>query len=320
LEGWDTDWQDVANRRQAFYNNLAPGQYRFRVTASNNSGVWNETGAFLDLSIAPAYYQTRWFRVTIILAFLALLWALHRLRVRQLAREFNTGLEARVSERTRIARELHDTLLQSFHGLLLRFQAATNQLQEGPIRQRFEGAIDQGAHAIAEGRDAVQGLRSSSVETNDLAAAVNALSQELATDQRPEHAAAYQVAVEGTPQSLHPILRDEVYRIAAEALRNAFRHAQARQIEVEIRYDEHQLRLRVRDNGKGMPPQMPASQAGSGHFGLPGMHERATVVGGRLDIWSEINSGTEVELSIPALIAYAKPSARRRSWSSWVWS
>jgi signal transduction histidine kinase/ligand-binding sensor domain-containing protein len=320
LEGWDSDWHDVANRRQAFYTNLAPGQYRFRVIASNNSGVWNETGALMDFSIAPAYYQTRSFRVMVVAISLLLLWALHRFRVRQLAREFNTGLEARVSERTRIARELHDTLLQSFHGLLLRFQAATNQLQEGAIKQRFEGAIDQGAQAIAEGRDAVQGLRSSTVEANDLAAAVNALGQELATDQLREHSAAFQVAVEGTPQSLHPILRDEVYRIAAEALRNAFRHAQARQVEVEIRYDEHQLRLRVRDNGKGMPAQMPVGHGGSGHFGLHGMHERATLVGGHVDIWSEINAGTEVELSIPALIAYAEPAARRRSWRSWVWS
>jgi signal transduction histidine kinase len=318
LEGWDPDWRYVGNRRQAFYTNLAPGQYRFRVTASNNSGVWNDTGALLDFSIAAAYYQTRWFRVTVAAACLALLGTLHRLRVRQLAREFNTGLEARVSERTRIARELHDTLLQSFHGLLLRFQAATNELPAGPVKQRFEGAVDQGAQAIAEGRDAVQGLRSSTVETTDLAAAVNVLGQELATGELGESAAAFQVAVEGTPRNLQPILRDEVYRIAGEALRNAFSHAQARLIEVELRYDEHQLRLRVRDNGKGIAPQMRVEQAAPGHFGLHGMHERAAVVGGRLDVWSEIDSGTEVELTIPAAIAYAKPPARRRAWMSWV--
>jgi signal transduction histidine kinase len=227
------------------------------------------------------------------------------------------GLEARVGERTRIARELHDTLLQSFHGLLLRFQAATNQLPEGPVKQRFEGAIDQGAQAIAEGREAVQGLRSSALDTNDLAAAVNALGQALATEDVAEQRAALQVAVEGTPRNLHPILRDEVYRIAGEALRNAFRHARARQIEVEIRYEAHQLRLRVRDNGKGMVPHTSVGQRGTGHFGLPGMHERAAVVGGRLEIWSEIDSGTEVELSIPALIAYAKPSPQHGPWSAW---
>jgi signal transduction histidine kinase len=250
-------------------------------------------------------------------ALLAALWALHRLRVRQLAREFQLGLEARVGERTRIARELHDTLLQSFHGLLLGFQRATNQLPDGPVKQRFEAAIDQGAQAITEGRDAVQGLRASTVETNDLAAAVNALGQELATNQLSENSATFEVAVEGTPRSLHPILRDEVYRIAGEALRNAFRHGQARQIEVEIRYDAHQLRLRIRDNGKGIAAPMPAGAGGSGHFGLPGMRERATTVGGQLDIWSEADAGTEVELRIPAAIAYTNPSPRRRAWTSW---
>ena len=250
-------------------------------------------------------------------ALLAVFWTFHRLRVRQMAREFNLGLDARVGERTRIARELHDTLLQSFHGLLLRFRAATDQLPEGPLKTRFDRAIDQGGEAIAEGRNAVQGLRDSAVDTNDLAAALNALGHALATEQLPEHRAAFQVAVEGTPQPLHPILRDEIYRIAGEALRNAFRHARARQIEVEIRYDARQLRLRVRDNGKGMAAQMPVD-GGSGHFALPGIHERATAIGGRLEIWSETSSGTEVELTVPSPMAYTNPSPRQRSWASWV--
>jgi signal transduction histidine kinase/ligand-binding sensor domain-containing protein len=314
LEGRDPDWQDVGNRRHALYNNLSPGHYRFRVTASNNSGVWNEAGASLDFSIAPAYYQTTWFRAASVVAALALLCALYQFRLRQIAQEFNLRLDERVNERTRIARELHDTLLQSFHGLLLRFQAATKVLPEGLAKTRFESAIDQGAQAIAEARDAVQGLRSSAIETNDLAAAVTALGQELAAGDGAEKAAVLHVAVEGTPRNLHPILRDELYQIAGEALRNAFRHAHARQIEVEIRYDERQLRLRVRDDGKGMAARLPVEQAAPGHFGLHGMHERATVVGGRLDVWSDVNSGTEVELSVPAFIAYASPSARRRFW------
>jgi len=186
LEGLDRDWQDVGNRRQAFYTNLSPGNYRFRVAACNNSGVWNEAGTFLDFSIAPAYYQTTWFRVSCVAVFLALLWALHRLRLRRLAYQFNMRLEERVSERTRIARDLHDTLLQSFHGLMLRFQAATNLLPERPVeaKQRFESAIDQAAQAITEGRDAVQGLRSSTVETNDLATAISALGEELGPMER----------------------------------------------------------------------------------------------------------------------------------------
>ena len=136
LEGWDRDWQDVGNRRQAFYNNLPPRNFRFRVIASNNSGVWNEAGTFLDFSVAPAYYQTTWFRLSVVAAFLALLGALYQLRLRQVARQFNIRLEERVSERTRIARELHDTLLQSFQGVLLRFHTVTYLLPDRPDDDR----------------------------------------------------------------------------------------------------------------------------------------------------------------------------------------
>jgi hypothetical protein len=146
LEGRDRDWQDVGNRRQAFYNDLPPGTYRFRITASNNSGVWNEAGTFLDFSIAPAYYQTNWFRLACLAAFMLLLWGLYQLRVRQLARAFNIGLEARVNERTRIARELHDTLLQSFQGLMLRFQTVGEMLPARPLdaKNALEGALFSG--------------------------------------------------------------------------------------------------------------------------------------------------------------------------------
>jgi len=317
LEGMDHDWQDAGKRRQAFYTNLSPGNYRFRVAACNNSGIWNEAGTFLDFSIAPAYYQTTWFRVSCVAVFLVLLWGIYRLRVQQLQHQFAIGLEARVNERTRIARELHDTLLQSFHGLMLRFQAATNLLPERPVeaKQRFESAIDQAAQAITEGRDAVQGLRSSTVETNDLAMAISALGEELAADGTIADSTLFRMAVEGTPRNLHPILRDEVYRIAGETLRNAFRHAQARQIEVEIHYDARQFRLRVRDDGKGIDPEILGEQPRPGHFGLHGMRERAKIVGGQLDVWSELDSGTEVELSIPASRAYATSSARRFWWS-----
>jgi signal transduction histidine kinase len=238
------------------------------------------------------------------------------LRLRQLAQQFNMRLEERVGERTRIARELHDTLLQSFHGLLLRFQTVSNLLPDRPAeaKQRLESAIDQAAQAITEGRDAVQELRSSTVETEDLALAIRAVGEELAADRTERKSTAFQVTVEGTPRSLHPILRDEVYRIAGEALRNAFRHAQARQIEVEIRYDQRELRLRVRDDGKGVDARVLGEDGRAGHYGLNGMRERAEVMGGKLTVWSELDSGTEVELSIPASIAYATPSAPRRSW------
>jgi signal transduction histidine kinase len=318
LEGWDSDWQDVGTRRQAFYNNLPPRQYRFRVTASNNSGVWNEAGTFLDLSVAPAYYQSTWFGLLSVAAFLALLGAIYQLRVRQVALQFNMRLEERVSERTRIARDLHDTLLQSFHGLLFRFQAATNMLPDRPVeaKEKFESAIDQAAQAITEGRDAVQSLRGSTVVTNDLAEAISTLGEDLAAAQAHDTAprpAVVDVAVEGTPRDLHPILRDDIYRIAGEALRNAFRHARARRIEVQVHYDDAELRLRVRDDGKGIDPAMLDGER-KGHFGLAGIRERAELIGGHLELWSRPGLGTEVELTIPARAAYATPRARGRSW------
>jgi signal transduction histidine kinase/ligand-binding sensor domain-containing protein len=312
LEGWDRDWKDAGNERKAVYSNLPPRNYRFRVMACNNSGVWNEAGTFLDFSIAPAYYQTRWFQLSCVGAFLALVWAIYQLRVHQLARQFNLTLEARVGERTRIARDLHDTLLQSFQGLLMRFQAVSNELAEGDLKQELDEAIDRATGAITEGRDAVQGLRSSVVERNDLAAALGTLGKELAapTSQPPE----FTMQVEGAARDLHPILRDEVYRVAGEALRNAFRHANAGRIEVEIRYDERVFRLRVRDDGKGIDPNLLADDGRAGHFGLRGMRERAKRVGGKLTVWSELGSGTEVELRVPASHAYTSFRPPRRSW------
>ena len=224
-------------------------------------------------------------------------------------------LEARVGERTRIARELHDTLLQSAHGVLLRFQTVSQLLPDRPMeaKEKLDNAIDQTANFITEARDEVQGLRDSTVQSNDLALAISTLGQELGTDST-NHRSAFRVAVEGEPRNLHPILRDEIYKIAAEALRNAFRHSQARQIEAEIRYDNEQFRLRVRDDGKGVDPVVLSGQASKGHYGLSGMRERATLIGGKLVVWSEVDAGTEVELRVPASTAYA--TAERRSWFS----
>jgi signal transduction histidine kinase/ligand-binding sensor domain-containing protein len=316
LESHDANWQDPGTRRQAFYSDLRPGHYRFRVIACNNDGVWNEEGATLDFRVKPAWYQAVWFRVSCVGAFALLLWALYQLRLQQLRRQFNIRLEERVGERTRIARELHDTLLQSFHGLMLRFQTAYALLPERPgeAKQNLGSAIDQAAEAITEGRDAVQHLRSSTVETNDLAVAIRTVGEELSADGTNQNAAVFQVEVEGTPRNLHPILRDEIYRIAAEALRNAFRHAHARQIEVELRYDETKFQLRIRDNGKGIDPKVLGGYGHAGHYGLPGMRERAKLIGGKLTVWSQHDSGTEVELSVPAVTAYATSLTGLGSW------
>ena len=318
LEGQDPDWRETVNNRHVQYSNLAPGNYRFRVIAANNSGVWNEEGASLDFSIAPAYWQTNWFRALCVVAFIALLWGLYLLRVRHLARQFNMTLDARVNERTRIARDLHDTLLQSFHGLLLRFQTAMDLLpnRATEAKQVLGSAIDQAAEAITEGRDAVQGLRSSTTETNDLADAIRTIGEELAADEGANHGVVLRVEAQGGPRPLHPIVRDEILRIAGEALRNAFRHAEAKQIEVELRYDERDLRLRVRDDGKGIDPKVLSQGGREGHFGMHGMRERAKLIGGKLTVWSGLDSGTEVELSIPAAHAYTSSSTS--TWRSWL--
>jgi len=305
LEGQDANWREVLNERKVQYSNLAPGRYRFRVTASNNNGVWNEQGAALDIEIAPAFWQTNWFRALCAAAFALLLFGLYRLRVHQLRRRFALTLETRVAERTRIARDLHDTLLQSFHGLLLRFQTVSALLPGRPAEAKsmLDSAIDQAAEAITEGRDAVQALRTSTTEMNNLAASLRTLGGDLRAQQSAD-AAAIRVEVLGVTRALHPIVRDEVFRIAAEALRNALRHAASAQIEVEIVYDRSQFRLRVRDDGKGIDPQLLAQGRREGHFGLEGMRERAGVVGGKLTVWSALDAGTEIELTVPASNAY----------------
>ena len=313
LEGRDSAWQEAGLRRQAFYNDLAPASYRFHVIACNNDGIWSQEGATIDFAVAAAWYQTGWFHASCAAAFLLLLWSIYRLRVLQLRKQFAIRLEARVNERTRIARELHDTLLQSLHGLLMSFQRADNLLPDRPMeaKERLGNAIDQAAQAITESRDAVQQLRSSTRVTNDLARAIRTLGEELAAKLTSENPPLFDVAVEGASRDLNPILRDDVYRIAGEAMRNALEHANARRVEVELHYDKHGLRLRVRDDGKGIDPEILHNQGRSGHFGVQGMRERAKLVGGRLEIWSELDSGTEVELSIPASIAYVTSSRRQ---------
>jgi len=316
LEGRDRDWQDAGNRREAFYTDLPPRSYRFRVVACNNSGVWNETGAFLDFSVAPAYYQTIWFRTLLVAAFLALLWMIYQLRLRQMAREFNLGLEARVEERTRIARELHDSLLQGFQGLMFRLQAVRDLLpgRASEAVQALDIALERGDKAIAEGRDTVSNLREPIMGDSDIAQALTALGKELAMQSGNGLVPCVRVLLEGRQRELNPMLRDEIYRIGREALRNAFRHARAQKIEAAITYSDSEFLLNVRDDGDGIDPAIANQGARAGHWGLPGMRERAKSFGGKLEVWSEHGAGTEIELSVPGEIAYGKFEPRNRFW------
>ena len=316
LEGQDRNWE-IATDREVQYSNLAPGSYVFRVTAANNSGVWNEAGATLKFSIAPAWFQTDWFYASCVLASLLITWTTYRFRMRQVARGLHARFDERLSERTRIARDLHDTLLQSFQASLIQMQRARNHFSrstEEAIRT-LDNAIGSAEHAIVEGRDAIQDLRLTVVPQSNLEHLLTVAGQELAKTQDANGIPPmFRVTVEGPHRSLSPILQDEVYRIGREVLRNAFRHSQASRIEAEIRYDKRKLRLRIRDDGKGIDQKIIAEGAKAGHWGLPGARERATRIGARLDFWSEAGAGTEVELTVPASMAYAKSYAKPRFW------
>jgi signal transduction histidine kinase/ligand-binding sensor domain-containing protein len=317
LEGLDADWQEVGSyRRVASYTTLPPGAYMFRLQGATNRGPWSKPGVTLRITIEPPWWATWQFRTLTAVLGLAFVFGLYGYRVRRLAKTLQILFEERIGERTRIARELHDTLLQSFHGLLLQFQTAYKLLPSRPVeaKQRLKSAIDSAFEAITEGRDAVQGLRASAVGGSDLAAAIKTLGEELTAQGNGRSLVLLRVDVVGTPHTLRPLVRDEIYRIAGEALRNAFRYAGATRIEVDLYYDERQMRLRVRDDGRGIDPEFLREGGQEGHYGIHGMRERAKLMGGSLDVWTAADSGTEIELSIPASLAYAAAVPVQRPW------
>jgi signal transduction histidine kinase/ligand-binding sensor domain-containing protein len=301
LDDVDREWLDADSNVTAIYSGIPVGTHQFRVRACNSDGVWDSAGIIYQVTQQPYYYETNWFRLLALVVVASIVTGIYRYRLHQIAREFNVRLEERVGERTRIARDLHDTLLQSLQGLMLRLQLVDELLSPGKAKEELEQTLERADQAIAEGRDAVHNLRSSATTTNELAQAVRSVADELAGDGSPT----FRLVVEGAVRELHPILRDEVYRIAREALRNAFNHARAHRIEAEITYGERLFRLRIRDDGEGIPPDI--VEAGrSGHYGLNGMRERARQAGAKLDVWSSAASGTEIDLSIPGSIAYGK--------------
>jgi signal transduction histidine kinase/ligand-binding sensor domain-containing protein len=300
LEGSDQDWQEVGARRVALYTNLGPGHYSFHVIACNNDGVWNTEGASLKFLIPPAFYQTRWFDALCAIAAVLLLAVLYRVRLRQVASQVRSRLEARLAERERIARELHDTLLQGMQGLIWRFQAAADRIPpDQPARQLMEQSLDRADKLLEESRDKVKDLRPAGSGTLNLEQALAREGEHLAQDQSTN----FRVNVQGTPRDLHPIVREEGLLIAREALGNAFRHAEAKDIEVELTYGESAFHLRVRDDGRGIDATVLAGGR-PGHFGLTGMRERAKKLGAHLDVWSKPNAGSEIDLRIPADVAY----------------
>src|SRR5262245_28771447 len=311
LENWDQDWLDVGDRRQALYSNLTPGNYRFRVMACNNSGMWNEAGTFLDFSIAPAYYQTTWFRLSCVAALLVLLAAIYQVRVRQVSQRVRVQLEARLEERERIARDLHDTLLQSVQGLILKFHAITKQMpRDLAAHDALEKALDRADEVVAEGRDRVRNLRADTIPFGGLPVAFEHVAEEFPRGRD----ATFKTLVEGRIRLLHPVVREEAYCIGREALVNALTHSKAVHVEVEITYEATQFRVRVRDDGRGLDPKILEDGGRSGHWGLQGMRERSERIGGQLKLWSRPAAGTEVELTVPGATAYKTDSSRKSFW------
>ncbi|MGB6309382.1 MAG: two-component regulator propeller domain-containing protein [Steroidobacteraceae bacterium] len=299
LEGRDAGWENPGLRREAFYSDLRPGTYRFRVIASNNDGVWNETGATLDFKIAAAWYQTIWFRSLCSVVGVLLLWAVYRLRVRRIAGIMKARFDERLAERTRIARDLHDTFLQTIQGSkLVADDALSASTDLSHMRQAMEKLSAWLGRATEEGRAALNSLRSSATEANDLADAFRRALEECRIHSSME----VSLQVSGQIQEMHPIVRDEVYRIGYEAIRNSCVHSGATQLRVGLSYAQD-LSLRICDNGTGIDPDI-LRRGKRGHFGLQGMHERAARIMGKFSVQSSAGSGTAITLTVPGGIIY----------------
>jgi ligand-binding sensor domain-containing protein/signal transduction histidine kinase len=315
LDGFDHGWSDPMSTREAVYTNLSPGSYRFRVIASNPDGLWNSGEAAISLQIEPMFWQTWWFRLSGVLACVLAILAIYRLRLRQLTRQMNVRFEERLAERMRIAQELHDTLLQGFLSASMQLHVAADHLPaDSPAKPMLGRVLKLIGQVIEEGRNAIRGIRPSDSNSLDLEQAFSRIRQELPVHKEVEEPISFRVIVAGRPRTLHPIIRDEAYRIGHEALVNAFRHSRAGSIEVELEYAANYLRILVRDDGCGIDPQV--LQAGrAGHWGLSGMHERAERIGARLKVRNRAACGTEVELSVPGHIAFElRPTNRSMKW------
>jgi signal transduction histidine kinase len=301
LEGQDSDWTNAGNRRTAFFTNLRPGQYHFRVIASNNDGLWNNVGDSIDLTIAPRFFQTRWFLALCCAVGAALLWAVYRLRLRQVRLQLGARLEERLAERERIARDLHDTLLQSMQGLMFRFQGVADRLPPlNPVRKAMEDELGIADGVMIESRETITGLRGMNVSLSEFPEALRTYGETL----EKEYSVKFVATVRGTRKPLHPVVFEEALLICREATANAFRHARATLIEIEIHYERSEFGVRVRDNGVGLDTTIRPTGASEGHFGLLGMRERAVSIRARIEISSQLGLGTEVSLKIPSTMAY----------------
>jgi signal transduction histidine kinase len=307
LVGLDQSWQSVGTRRTAFYMNLKPGKYRFQVSASNNDGVWNTAGDSIAISILPTFFQTIWFKAIVVLLIVGLLWLGVWLRIRYVTEQMEARLSARQAERIRIARELHDTLLQGFHGLLMRFQVVAAAIPtELAARSMMEAALDRAEDVLVAGRDRVSDLRSMDDGGSSLPQELKRLALGLERDGRVP----IKDRCSGTPRPLSPAVQMEILAIASEALTNAYRHAQATSIFWDLTFSTTTVTLVCGDNGVGIDPQTMKAGGREGHWGLTGMHERARQIGGVLKINSAPGQ-TTVTLILNTRLALFRQLGRR---------
>ena len=310
LEGRDEGWVEAGSRRQAFYTHLPPGSYRFRVIAANDRGLWNEEGAAWQFSIAPAYYQTNAFRLAVVTSVILSLTLLYRLRLHRVTAQLQARLQERLDERARVAQALHDTLFQGFVSSSMQLHAVADEIVDQKARSKLTRVLQRMNRIIDEGRESVSGLRVPDGDDN--------LESALARDAehlKGERQIDVRLAVKGNPRPLQPLARDAVYQISREALANTFRHARAKHVEVDVEYSRDDLTVRVRDDGCGIAPNI-VDEGRAGHFGLPGMRERAERMGAVLRLWSRVGAGTEVEIHVPAKTAFpnASPDGSARWW------
>ena len=311
LEGVDKDWQDAGTRRSAYYTNLEPGHYTFQVIAINEDGVSSTQPGILSFSIAPAFYQTLAFKVICAMTALIMAWFAVLAYVRVSNERIRVRMQVRHNERERIARDLHDTLLQAIHGLVLKIHVVNQRLPESePVRAQLDEALDRAEDILVEGRNRVSDLRVRSKQ--GLAKGLAELGEELSA----EYAVPFRLVVAGTPRDLDPVVNDEVHMIVREALLNAFQHARASEVETEVDYGLKQLGIRIRDDGVGIDAHVLEKGHRPGHWGLLSMRERAANVKASLTISARPQHGTEIEVTVPAAIAYVDGLTMRRSWLS----
>ena len=297
----DGEWQNAGTRRQAFFTDLAPGRHRFQVLASNGYGVWNETGASISLFRPPTFTESIWFKLLWITVVGLATWVIFVLRMRQVTLRVQSRMSERLVERERIARDLHDTLLQGFQGVLLRFQTISKRLSDNTkARQEMDDTITRADQVLSGARDKVWQLRASSVPSQDLASWISKAAGHLIG----EGSADFSLHIVGTPRILIADAFEEICAITQEALANAFRHSEGHSIQVELQFGQSEFRARILDDGKGLPPGSWERAEDTKHWGLLGMQERAKKLGAKFILRERQKGGTEVLLTVPGSICY----------------